>query len=122
MGYQVTIKNDSKPFNNIDEGYVHTWLELDDGKGNKTYFGFTPKNGWFEGNITGKDVVAKVEVNEDLKGRISTESKTIPLSEAQYLSMRDMINSFPNHNYSYDITPGGGCQIRGEWQLSKGIG
>lgn len=57
MGYQVTIKNDSKPFNNIDEGYVHTWLELDDGKGNKTYFGFTPKAGlrfwrfWFLGFI-----------------------------------------------------------------------
>ncbi|HAD9381739.1 TPA: hypothetical protein IAU40_004437, partial [Salmonella enterica subsp. enterica serovar Albany] len=107
MGYQVTIKNDSKPFNNTAEGYVHTWLELDDGQGNKKYFGFTPEDGWFAGNITGKDVVAKVEVDDDLKGRIPTESKTIPLSEAQYQSMRDMINSFPNHNYSYDITPDG---------------
>lgn len=42
MGYQVTIKNDSKPFNNTAEGYVHTWLELDDGQGNKKIFWLYP--------------------------------------------------------------------------------
>lgn len=67
MGYQVTIKNDSKPFNNTDEGYVHTWLELEDELGNKTYFGFTPEDGWFKGNITGQEQEARGAYSRDDK-------------------------------------------------------
>ncbi|SUY95225.1 Cyclolysin [Citrobacter freundii] len=107
MGYQVTIKNDSKPFNNTDEGYVHTWLELQDDQGKKTYFGFTPQDGWFEGNITGQDVAGKVEVKKDLENRKPTESKTILLSKDQYDSMLDKVKYLYNYPPSYDITPDG---------------
>ncbi|EEE9947816.1 hypothetical protein DJ252_23050, partial [Salmonella enterica subsp. enterica serovar Uzaramo] len=96
MKYTVTIMNDSSFTDG--HGFVHTWLAYQKGDGEVSYFSFS------DNSLYGKPGVF---TDNDMKGRPTSRTYQLEISESQYNSLLNAIDNFESSNPIYDFTPKG---------------